>query len=182
MSNEYRAESHCDLSQQPFTHYFKDKYNHHLQPFNQPSSTPFSTHTFTHSSQIHSPPPHPHHIIHPINLHSNPFLTAQTINFYQNQIQPLRQLTPHLPLTTNFIPHYPHIPPFLPLHYHQFPKEVHLISSHTYPASHSPTQTTPQLPSNLPFLHHFYPSLNPRQPFLVMESTPSLVNWHQVNK
>ena len=36
--------------------------------------------------------------------------------------------------------------------------------------------------ANVSFVHDVYRTLKGGQPFLIMESTPSLVNWHKVNK
>ncbi|WP_420359648.1 beta-galactosidase, partial [Bacillus altitudinis] len=55
------------------------------------------------------------------------------------------------------------------------------MSSHSYPPSHTGRETTPQLPSNLAFLHHLYPSLNHPHPFLLIQTTPTLLNSHQLN-
>ncbi|GMG80660.1 beta-galactosidase [Bacillus safensis] len=182
ISNEYGGECHCELCQEAFRDYLKDKYNHDLEALNQAWWTGFWSHTYSDWSQIESPAPHGEHMIHGMNLDWKRFVTAQTINFYQNEIKPLRELTPHIPVTTNFMGDYPHMRPFLGLDYHQFAKEVDVISWDSYPAWHSGRETTAELASNVAFVHDLYRSLKDGQPFLVMESTPSLVNWHEVNK
>ncbi|WP_186302527.1 beta-galactosidase, partial [Bacillus subtilis] len=97
ISNEYRGDSHSHLSHHPFPQSLKSKYHNTLNTFNHPSSTPFSTHTFNHSSQIQTPSPIRQNRLHPLNLHSPPFLTHQTISFYKNQIIPLEEFTPDIP-------------------------------------------------------------------------------------
>ncbi|MDR4379158.1 beta-galactosidase, partial [Bacillus amyloliquefaciens] len=98
ISNEYGGECHCDLCQEAFRDYLKDKYNHDLEVLNQAWWTGFWSHTYSDWSQIESPTQHGEHMIHGMNLDWKRFVTAQTINFYQNEIEPLRELTPHIPV------------------------------------------------------------------------------------
>ncbi|APB37033.1 MULTISPECIES: beta-galactosidase [Heyndrickxia] len=72
--------------------------------------------------------------------------------------------------------------PYSGLDYHEFSKEVDVISWDAYPAWHSPGQKMPDLAADVGFMHDLYRSMKKGQPFLVMENTPSLVNWHKVNK
>ncbi|MFP3325876.1 beta-galactosidase, partial [Planococcus sp. SIMBA_160] len=84
-----------------------------LDALNQAWWTGFWSHTYSDWAQIESPAPHGEHMIHGMNLDWKRFVTAQTINFSQNEIEPLRELTPHIPVTTNFMGDYPHMRPFL---------------------------------------------------------------------
>jgi beta-galactosidase len=56
-----------------------------------------------------------------------------------------------------------------------------VISWDAYPAWHNDWETTADLASKVGFINDLYRSLK-QQPFLLMESTPSGVNWHDVNK
>lgn len=181
VSNEYSGECHCDLCQNAFRDWLKEKYKS-LDELNHAWWTAFWSHTYSEWDQIESPAPHGEHVVHGHNLDWKRFVTEQTINFYHNEIVPLRELTPAIPVTTNFMGNYPHMGPFLGLDYHKFAKEVDVVAWDTYPAWHTVDQTTWDLASDVAFMHDLFRSLKKGQPFLVMENTPSLVNWHQVNK
>lgn len=71
---------------------------------------------------------------------------------------------------------------FTGLDYWKFAKEVDIVSWDNYPAWHNNFEKTYDLASNVSFVHDIYRSLKGGKPFLIMESTPSIVNWHQVNK
>lgn len=51
-----------------------------------------------------------------------------------------------------------------------------------YPAWHNDFESTEDLAANVSFVHDIYRSLKGGKPFSIMESTPSLVNWHDTNK
>ncbi len=59
------------------------------------------------------------------------FVTYQTIDFYKNEIVPLREITPSVPVTTNFMGIYPD---GLLGDYWKFAKEVDIVSWDNYPA------------------------------------------------
>ena len=68
------------------------------------------------------------------------------------------------------------------INYGDFAKEVDIVSWDEYPAWHNNWETTEELASNVGFVHDVYRSLKGGQPFLIMESTPSLGNWLKINK
>lgn len=182
VSNEYSGECHCELCQEAFRNWLKKKYDHDLNALNKAWWTSFWSHTFTDWSQIESPAPHGEDSVHGHNLDWKRFVTDQTIDFYLNEIKPLREITPDIPITTNFMGSYPHMGPFKELNYDKFGKEVDIVSWDSYPAWHNDYQTTSDLAADVAFVHDIYRSLKDGQPFLIMENTPSMVNWQDVNK
>lgn len=181
VSNEYGGECHCDLCQEAFRGWLKETYHNDLNALNEAWWGPFWSHTFNEWSQIQSPSPIGEDAVHGLNLDWRRFITDQTIDFYQNEIVPLREITPNIPLTTNFMADTADLIPFQGLDYSKFAKYVDVISWDAYPAWHNDWESTADLAMKVAFIDDLYRSLK-QQPFLLLESTPSAVNWHEVNK
>ncbi|MFO6496639.1 MULTISPECIES: beta-galactosidase [Bacillus] len=181
VSNEYGGECHCDQCQHAFRDWLKKKYNHDLKSLNDAWWTPFWSHTFNDWSQIESPSPIGEHAVHGLNLDWRRFVTDQTISFFQNEIVPLKEITPNIPITTNFMADTHDLIPFQGLDYSKFAKHLDVISWDAYPAWHNDWESTADLAMKVGFINDLYRSLK-QQPFLLMESTPSAVNWHDFNK
>ena len=182
ISNEYGGECHCEKCQEAFRNFLRKKYDNDIEKLNDAWWTGFWSHRFNDFSQIESPSDKGEMFVHGHNLDWNRFVTYQTIDFYKNEIAPLREITPNIPTTANFMGNYPHMGLFTGLDYWKFAKEVDIVSWDNYPAWHNNFEKTYDLASNVSFVHDIYRSLKGGKPFLIMESTPSLVNWHKVNK
>lgn len=178
VSNEYGGECHCDLCQEAFRNWLKEKYDNELNKLNHAWWGPFWSHTFTDWSQIESPSPIGENAVHGLNLDWKRFVTHQTIDFYKNEILSLREITPQIPITTNFMGN---DMPFRGLDYSQFAKEVDVISWDAYPKWHNDYEETWETASKVGFLADSFKSLK-QKPWLLLESTPSGVNWHPFNK
>ncbi len=181
ISNEYGGECHCNSCQHAFRDWLKEKYNHSLKSLNDAWWGPFWSHTYNDWSQIEPPSPIGESAVHGLNLDWRRFVTDQTINFYENEIVPLRELTPNIPITTNFMADTFDLIPFQALDYSKFAKHLDVVSWDAYPAWHNDWESTAELAMKVGFINDLYRSLK-QQPFLLMESTPSGVNWHEVNK
>ncbi len=175
VSNEYGGECHCDLCQEAFREWLKEKYDGNLDKLNHAWWTGFWSHTFTDWSQIESPAPHGEDLIHGLNLDWKRFVTHQTIDFFKNEIAPLREITPDVPVTTNFMGTYPG------LDYWKFAPELDVISWDSYPQWHGEIPD-PDLGASVGFVHDINRSLKGGKPFMLMESTPSMTNWQKVAK
>ncbi|MBT2678738.1 beta-galactosidase [Bacillus sp. ISL-35] len=181
ISNEYGGECHCDSCQTAFRNWLKEKYNHDLKALNDAWWGPFWSHTFNDWSQIESPSPIGESMVHGLNLDWKRFVTDQTISFFENEIVPIKELTPDIPVTTNFMADTHDLIPFQGLDYSKFAEKLDVISWDAYPAWHNDWEKTADLAMKVGFIDDLYRSLK-QQPFLLLESTPSGVNWHQVNK
>jgi beta-galactosidase len=98
------------------------------------------------------------------------FVTYQTVDFMKNEVAPLREITPDVPVTTNFMGTFPG------LNYWKFVDELDVISWDSYPRWHGPTPDW-VLASDVGFLHDLNRSLKGGKPFMLMESVPSATNW-----
>ena len=180
VSNEYSGDCHCELCQENFRAWLKNKYKT-IENVNKAWWGPFWSHTYTDWSQIESPSSIGENAVHGLNLDWKRFVTDQTIDFYENEAKPLREITPNVPITTNFMADTDDLIPFQSLNYDKFSKYVDILSWDCYPAWHNDWETTKDLATKVGFINDLYRSLK-QQPFLIMECTPSGVNWHNVNK
>ena len=180
ISNEYSGECHCEYCQENFRQWLQKKYPT-LKDLNDAWWGPFWSHAYSDWSEIESPSSIGETMVHGHNLDWRRFVTDQTIDFYEHEIKDIRQLTPEIPITTNFMADTHDLIPFQSLDYGKFAKHVDVISWDCYPAWHNDWETTADLASKVGFINDQYRSIK-QQPFLIMESTPSGVNWHEVNK
>ena len=191
VSNEYSGECHCPLCQQAFRDWLKDRYKS-LEALNKAWWTPFWSHTITHWDHIESPAPHGETLLHGLQIDWKRFVTHQTRDFFQWEIQAIRQGGSQKPVTTNLMGFFPGID------YHKLMEPAHISSWDSYPFWHSepcPPGILPQSWESQPkdhgdlrlayqtsATHSLMRGCKPGQPFLLMESTPSIVNWSPVSK
>jgi beta-galactosidase len=132
-------------------------------------------------AQVESPTDIGEGWIHGLNLDWKRFVTHMTIDFYKHEIKPIRELTPNVAITNNFMGDFPAPSPFTGLNYAPFAKEIDVISWDAYPPWHNDYETTAQTASKLAFMNDYFRTLKDA-PFLILESTPSMVNWQPVNR
>lgn len=181
ISNEYSGDCHCDYCQEAFRVWLKERYDSNLDALNQAWWTTFWSHRYSTWEEIESPSEMGEMENHALTLDWQRFVTHQTIDFYKNEIKPIREITPDVPITTNFMADTEDLIPFQALDYSVFAEHVDLISWDAYPAWHSENQTDKELAVKVGFIDDLYRSLK-QKPFYILESTPSGVNWHPVNK
>lgn len=174
ISNEYGGECHCNLCQEEFRQWLKIKYKNDLNLLNEQWWTGFWSHTYTDWSQIESPAPHGASSIHGLAIDWKRFVTDQTIDFFENEIKPIRAITPEVPVTTNFMETYEG------LNYWEFAKHVDFVSWDSYPKWRG-LESDISVAAEVAFSHDIFRSLKGGRPFMLMESTPSLVNWQPVS-
>ena len=174
ISNEYCGECHCELCQEAFRDWLKDYYHNDIEELNEKWWNGFWSHRVNDWSQINSPKFRGENHVSAMKLCWNRFVSDSHISFYENEIAPLREITPDVPITTNFMNMYGGID------YQKFASHLDLISWDNYPAWDK--GENPEIALNTAFVHDAFRSMKGGQPFFMMESTPSLVNWHDINK
>lgn len=174
LSNEYGGECHCPLCQQAFREWLKEKYHRDLDELNRQYWSAFWSHTYTDWSQIESPSPLGETSIHGLNLDWKRFVTCQTIDFMKMERDAVKEFTPEIPVTTNLMGAYSG------LDYHKLAKELDIVSWDSYPMWGSPNDIDVAVGEGL--RHDLMRSIGGGKPFMLMECTPSLVNWREVNK
>src|SRR6266566_1510637 len=96
------------------------------------------------------------------------FMSDSLLDCYLNEAGILREITPDIPVTTNFMV------AFKPTDYFHWASHMDIIAFDIYPS-----HTTP--PWENAFKHDLMRSLKGGQPHLVMEQTPSQLNWMPQN-
>ena len=153
ISNEYSSYCHCPMCQEAFRDFLKQKYDNDLEKLNAEWWTGFWSRRFTDWSQIESPTSVNEGSLHALVIDWNRFVTHQTIDFYKNEIKPLRELTPDMPVTTNFMVL------FSGCDYWDFAKEVDVVSWDSYPSWGTDQLSTAEVAANAGFAHDLYRSL-----------------------
>lgn len=180
ISNEYSGECYCELCKQSFRDWLKKKYRT-LENLNDAWWNTFWSHSFNDWSQVNPPSPLSEMGNKGMNLDWKRFITDQTISFIDNEIAPLRKYTPAIPVTTNMMAGNPLMDPFAGFDYQKVAQHLDIISWDSYPAWGSDQMTMQELGRNVGLIHDFYRSLK-HQNFMIMENTPSKVNWHSFDR
>ncbi|MCF6409513.1 beta-galactosidase [Alkalihalobacillus sp. EGI L200015] len=174
ISNEYGGECHCYYCQDAFREWLKVKYET-LDNLNHSWWTTFWSHTYTDWHQIESPAPHGETMVHGLNLDWKRFVTDQTLDFFKHEVKPLKAINSDLPVTTNFME------AFEGLDYVKFADALDFVSWDSYPTWHDKDGDIHKAAWTA-MNHDFFRSIKDGQPFLLMESTPSLTNWQPISK
>lgn len=173
VSNEINGECHCPLCQKAFQDWLRVKYHNDLDELNEAWWTGFWSHRFTDFSQIESNSPIGDGSIHGLLLDWKRFVTDQTCSFFDNETAPLREVTPNVPICANLMAAYGG------LDYKKLAEHMDVVSHDSYPRWFG-REKDYDMAINIGFLHDLMRCLK-NKPFLLMESTPSLVNWQAVN-
>lgn len=177
ISNEYSGECHCPLCAEAFREFLKERYDNDLDKLNFKWWNAFWSHTYTDWSQIEPPSSRGEASASPLDINWNRFVTHQTLDFYKNEIEPLKRITPSIPVTTNFhgsVTWNEHID------YFKFKDFIDFACWDLYPEWEAPRGNF-EVSFEASFLYDLCRSIKGK-PFLLMESTPSNVNWQSVNK
>lgn len=172
ISNEFGGECHCNLCQEEFRKYLKNKYKT-LDKLNKDWWTTFWSHTYTSWSQIESPSPIGENQIHALNLDWKRFVTERTIDFMSHEIDVVKAYNPSIPATTNFMLY------FEGLNYFKFKDKIDIVSIDCYPEWHS--EDNIEVGYKTAAYYDIMRSIK-NKPFMLMESTPSMTNWQRVSK
>ncbi len=174
LSNEYGGECHCEKCQEAFREWLKQKYDNDLDKLNFQYWNRFWSHTFTSWEQIHSPSSLGELRCHALTLDWKRFVTYQTTEFMKNEIIPLKEITPDIPVTTNFMGAYPG------LDYSYMKDYIDVVSNDNYPVWHHYFGDD-IIALKTAWIHDLDRCLMDKA-FIMMESAPSNTNWTQVNK
>jgi beta-galactosidase len=183
ISNEYSGECHCNLCEEAFRGWLKKRYADDLGRLNHAWWTTFWSHTFTDWRQIRSPSALGEGGIHGLNLDWKRFVTYQTVDFMKAEIAAVGRSAPQLPVTSNFMGTFPG------LDYWKLVPHLDVVGWDNYPLWHGTGPVNHpwaswdaegrdwRTASDIGFLHDLYRSFKGGKPFLVIESSPSVMSW-----
>ncbi len=174
ISNEYSGECHCELCRQSFRKWLKNYYRNDIEELNDAWWGGFWSHKYNSFEQINPPSDRGESHVTALKLCWKRFVTDSHISFFENETAPLRTVTPDIPITTNFMRMYDGID------YQRFANYVDIVSWDNYPAWDKNNNN--EVAAETAFVHDAFRTMKGGQPFLLMESTPSIPNWQDVNK
>lgn len=172
ISNEYGGECYCPLCQEAFREWLKEKYGT-LEALNHAWWAHFWSHTYTDWSQIHAPVPSGEMSVHGLIVDWKRFVTARTVDFMREEIKAVKSVNPEIPVTANLMSFYDG------LDYFKFGPALDVVSWDSYPLWHNADII--QEAARVACCHDLMRSVK-HQPFLLMESTPSMTNWQPISK
>lgn len=172
ISNEYGGECHCDLCQNAFRAWLRKKYTD-ISELNKAWWTAFWSHTYTSFDQVESPSSRGDSGLLGLNLDWKRFVTEQTRSFLAAEVAALRNAGAAQPVTTNFMEDY------TGLNYYLLAQEIDYVSWDSYPRWHCTDDLRTAFATG--FQHDMMRGLK-EKPWLLMESSPSGVNWHSLSR
>ncbi|HEX9922105.1 MAG TPA: beta-galactosidase [Anaerolineae bacterium] len=167
VSNEYGPVCYCDHCAARFRTWLQARYGS-LEVINRRWVTPFWSHTLTTWEQIEPPGRLGEHSIQGLMLDYAQFMSEMNLECFQEEAAILRAITPDVPVTTNSHGLVKH------LDYFAWAAHQDIIAWDSYPpASASPAWTA--------FRFDLMRGLKGGQSWLLMEQTPSQVQWQPYN-
>lgn len=176
ISNEFGGECYCENCKKRFQEYLREKYHNNIEELNKQWWTSFWSRRFDSFEQIELPYDNGEHSILGLNLDWKRFNSWNMKDYLAFERRILKKYTPQVPATANFMKL------FEQLDYVDLAKEIDIISWDGYPSWNNDYETPADTAAELSFDHTVMRSLKKDKPFMLMESTPSLVNWHSFNK
>ena len=172
ISNEYSGECRCELCQTKWREWLQKKYGD-LETLNRRWWTSFWSQRYTDWEQIEPPSPMGEVSNTSMQVDWRRFSTDQCKDFLIAERDAVKAVCPELPCTANLMER------FWGYDYFSLAEAIDVVSWDCYPAWHAGDDlaTAAEHAMN----HEMMRSLKD-QPFLLIESTPSQVNWKPVNK
>lgn len=163
VSNEYGPGCYCDRCAARFRDWLRERYGS-LEEVNRRWATAFWSHTYTEWDQIEAPSSRGEHSVQGLILDYRRFMSDMNLECYLNEAEVLWAVTPDVPVTTNFMRYYK------PLDYFSWAPHLYVISWDSYPQRSDHPSTTA-------LMHDLMRGLKDGQSWLLMEQTPSQVQW-----
>lgn len=167
VSNEYGPVCYCDGCAARFRTWLQERYGS-LDTVNRRWATPFWGHIFTAWEQIEPPGPLGESSIQGLQLDYSRFMSEMDLECFQQEAAILREITPDVPVTTNYHGLVKH------LDYFSWAPHQDIIAWDSYPFASSP-------PAFTAFHFDLMRGLKAGQPWLLLEQTPGQTQWQPYN-
>lgn len=167
VSNEYGPACYCDHCAQRFRQWLQQRYGT-LEEVNRRWVTSFWSHTYTSWEQIQPPGGLGETSMQGLTLDYQRFLSDMNLECYQEEAAILREVTPHIPVMTNFHGLQNQ------LDYFSWAAHTDIVTWDGYPRYNAH-------PGENAFYFNLMRGLKNGQPWLLLEQTPGLVQWHAEN-
>ncbi|MFD2114674.1 beta-galactosidase [Paenibacillus yanchengensis] len=178
VNNEYGLRCYCERCEQQFRLWLKEKYGT-LDALNSAWYTAFWGHTFYEWDEIVAPNNLSEHYklygvdvtnFSSISLDYARFMSDSVLECYTLERDAIKEVAPDSVVTTNFQSN----GTYKPLDYFKWAKEMDVVALDSYPTSDMAMSYTAMR-------YDLMRGLKQGQPFLLMESTPSALNWKPQN-
>ncbi|MGI5149787.1 beta-galactosidase [Plantactinospora sp. CA-294935] len=174
VGNEYGGACYCDLCAAGFRDWLRDRYGS-IDALNAAWYTTFWSHTFTDWAEIEPPSALTEHWRGPnhtafqgITLDYLRFMSDAMLANFSDEKAAIRESSPDVPVTTNFMGMY------RPIDYHRWAPHLDFASWDNYPPDDNS-------PAWMALAHDLMRGLKGGQPFWLMEQTPSYTASRDVN-
>ena len=176
VSNEYGGYCYCDNCAKAFRVWLQKRYGS-LDVVNERWNTRFWGHTFYDWEEIVPPNILSEHLsefdqtrtaFQGISLDYNRFQSDSLLECYLGEYRAIKEHTPDVWVTTNFMGTYK------PLDYFKWAKYLDVVSWDNYPSNRTDA-------ASIAFRHDLMRGLKGGQPFMLMEQTPNQQNWQPHN-
>ena len=172
LSNEYSGDCRCPLCQEKWRSWLKERYGT-IDELNRRWWTSFWSMGYTDWSQVEPPSPVGQSCNTSMQVDWRRFSTQQCKDFILMEKAAVQAVNPDLLCTANLMER------FWDYDYFSLSEAIDVVSWDAYPQWHGENDVA--LAAEFAMNHEMMRSFKD-QPFLLMESTPSLVNWKRVNK
>lgn len=170
ISNEYGGECYCENCEKAFRVWLKERYGT-IDELNRVWNTSFWGHTFYDWDEIVLPNALSEHfeynrsMFQGITLDYKRFNSESILRCYRMEYDAIKEITPDIPITTNLMGFYKN------LDYQMWGKYMDVISWDNYPTCDSTA-------AEIAMTHDLMRGVGGGKPFLLMEQTPGVSNWH----
>jgi beta-galactosidase len=170
IGNEFSGVCYCDLCKAEFHKWLKERYQT-LENLNRQWWTGFWGHSFSAWSEI----PLQDASIDALAVDFLRFMNDQHMSFIKNEIDSIKSVDASVPCTTNFMATH------FNTDYWRWAELVDVVSNDLYPL-HDDRDDVHKRSIASDFIHSLMRGMSGGQPWMLMECSPSSVNWSKVNK
>jgi beta-galactosidase len=172
VNNEYGchvSRCYCDVSAEAFRAWLRERYGD-IDALNQAWGTAFWSQRYSDFAEINPPRRTPTFSNPTHTLDFKRFSSDALLECFELESAVLRELTPNVPLTTNFMGF------FKPLDYWKWARKEDVVSH-----DHYPDPADPEAHVGAAMSYDLMRSLGGGRPWLLMEQSPGHVNWRERN-